>query len=328
MKDIMATTDFGEPRVSVLCMTYNHADKIGQCLEAIVTQKTDFPFEVIVHDDASSDGTADIVREFEQKYPDIVFPVCQTKNQYHLCNIAHTHLLPRVRGKYVAICEGDDFWTDENKLQTQYDIMESNPSYSLCFHSVTQQNADGSAVTVRPLKQSGVVPAETVIARGGMFCPSVSLFFRRDVMESWPQFRLDADVYDYPTQVLAATMGEIYYLDRNMGTYRFAAKDSWTAQHLGDTDNAHVENETKWLEEFNSFTDGKYNSAVSYHMAHLWFTEYRKTLSPASEKKAKGYIKTLDFKNRLVFGCLLLMYSVLGKKADGIFERVKRQLLK
>lgn len=123
-----------ELMVSIRCLTYNHEPYIRQCLEGFVMQKTDFRFEAIVHDDASTDGTADIIREFADKYPDIIKPIFETENQYskHDGSIrrimdAHTH------GKYVAICEGDDYWIDPLKLQKQVDFLELHPDYSMCF---------------------------------------------------------------------------------------------------------------------------------------------------------------------------------------------------
>lgn len=122
--------------VTIRCITYNHEPYIRQCLEGFVMQKTNFRFEAIVHDDASTDGTADIIREFADKYPDIIKPIFETENQYskHDGSIrrimdAHTH------GKYVAICEGDDYWIDPLKLQKQVDFMEAHLEYTLCFHS-------------------------------------------------------------------------------------------------------------------------------------------------------------------------------------------------
>ena len=104
--------------VSVICLCYNHENYVKDALEGFVKQKTTFPFEVLIHDDASTDKSAEIIREYEAKYPDIIKPTYQTENQYSQgVKILRTYLLPKVRGKYIAFCEGDDFWTDENKLQ-------------------------------------------------------------------------------------------------------------------------------------------------------------------------------------------------------------------
>ena len=122
--------------VSICCITYNHAPYIRQCLDGFIMQKTNFKYEILIHDDASTDGTADIIREYEAKYPDIFKPIYQTENQYSKGkNISATYNWPRAVGKYIAQCEGDDYWIDPLKLQKQVDFLEANSEYSMCFHS-------------------------------------------------------------------------------------------------------------------------------------------------------------------------------------------------
>ena len=114
--------------LSIDVITYNHAKFIRKCLDSILMQKTNFSFEVLIHDDASTDGTADIIREYEAKYPDIIKPIYQTENQWQKnIGISKNFQHPRIHGKYVALCEGDDYWTDENKLQKQVDFLEKHP---------------------------------------------------------------------------------------------------------------------------------------------------------------------------------------------------------
>lgn len=121
------------PLVSIRCLVYNHAPYLRQCLDGFVMQKTNFPFEAIVHDDASTDCSAEIIREYAEKYPDIIKPIFEAENQYSkhdgsIRRIMDAHL----RGKYVAMCEGDDYWTDPLKLQKQVDYLESHPD---CVYS-------------------------------------------------------------------------------------------------------------------------------------------------------------------------------------------------
>lgn len=123
--------------ISIICNTYNHGKYIRQCLDGFISQKTEYPFEILIHDDASTDNTAEIIREYEKKYPGLIFPICQTENQYSkgvspLLSIQY----PRARGKYVAFCEGDDYWCDSQKLQKQISFLESHPEYSAAVHNV------------------------------------------------------------------------------------------------------------------------------------------------------------------------------------------------
>lgn len=126
------------PLVSICCITYNHAPFIRQCLDGFLMQKG-VNYEILIHDDCSTDGTTEIVKEYAAKYPDLIFPLYESINQF--TNPDRTELLDffnyrRARGKYIAYCEGDDYWTDPLKLQKQVDFMEANPEYSVCFHGV------------------------------------------------------------------------------------------------------------------------------------------------------------------------------------------------
>ncbi|WP_114793148.1 glycosyltransferase [Niabella yanshanensis] len=119
--------------VSISCITYNHAPYIRQCLDGFMIQQCSFDFEVLIHDDASTDGTSDIIREYQQKYPDIIKPIIQAENQYSkgVRGINIKYNFPRAKGKYIALCEGDDYWTDPLKLQKQVDFLEKNNDYSV-----------------------------------------------------------------------------------------------------------------------------------------------------------------------------------------------------
>jgi GNAT superfamily N-acetyltransferase len=128
------------PMVVIRCTVYNHEPYLRDCLEGFVMQQTNFPFVAIVHDDASTDGSAAIIREYEEKYPDIIKPIYETENQYSKRDGSLGRIMSAAieatGAKYVAMCEGDDYWTDPLKLQKQVDFMEANPEYSMCFHKV------------------------------------------------------------------------------------------------------------------------------------------------------------------------------------------------
>ncbi len=122
------------PLVSIVSISYNHEKFIRQTLDGFVMQKTNFPFEVIIADDASTDGTQAIIREYAEKYPDIIKPVLREKNTGSGCNFLDA--CKKINAKYVATCEGDDYFTDPCKLQKQVDFLEANPGFSVCFHPV------------------------------------------------------------------------------------------------------------------------------------------------------------------------------------------------
>jgi glycosyltransferase involved in cell wall biosynthesis len=134
-KEIMSTwLKNTEPLVSVCCITYNHVSYISEALDSFLMQKTNFPFEILVHDDASTDGTNKIILEYTEKYPGIIRAVIQTENQYSKAGlIAHRFLFPKAKGNYIALCEGDDYWTDRAKLQKQVQFLEDHPEYVITY---------------------------------------------------------------------------------------------------------------------------------------------------------------------------------------------------
>lgn len=130
--------------VSVLILSYNHEKYIDETLRGVVQQKTDFKFECYVHDDASTDSTQEIIKSYAEKYPDIIIPYFQKENQFSKGIKPLTKFIyPQLNSKYVAYCEGDDYWTDERKLSKQVGFMEKNPHYSFCCHDVNMKYEQG-----------------------------------------------------------------------------------------------------------------------------------------------------------------------------------------
>lgn len=253
--------------VSVYCTAYNHQDYIRKCLEGFVNQKTNFAFEIIVNDDLSTDGTADIIREFEEKYPDIMRPIYQTENQYSQnISIFFNHFLPRAKGKYFAICEGDDYWTDEYKLQKQFDAMEAHPDINICAHAVKQINVrtNKTIAIIAPRKKSTVIPAEDVIFGGGGFVGTNSLFLRTDVYRNAPDFFKEF-AYDYTFQILGSLGGGMLYISDCMSVYNYLTAGSYSERREKQAkEMAKKFNEgcIKMLNSMNEYTGGRYGKAI------------------------------------------------------------------
>ena len=122
--------------VSIICLTYNHVDIIHNALDGFIMQKTHFPFEVIIHDDASTDGNQDVIKKYANMYPNIIKPIFRQDNYYSQTEeFPMKFTYPYCSGKYIADCDGDDYWTDRHKLQKQIDFLENNKQYSMCHHS-------------------------------------------------------------------------------------------------------------------------------------------------------------------------------------------------
>ena len=141
--------DLSKPLVSVCCITYNHEAYIEEALQGFLMQKTNFPFEVLIHDDASTDNTTVIIKDYYKSYPDIIKPIFQTDNQYSKgFSVNHSFNFPRAQGRYIAICEGDDYWVDPLKLQKQANFLEDNPDYVMSGHDVYVINKNGERLRI------------------------------------------------------------------------------------------------------------------------------------------------------------------------------------
>lgn len=185
-----------EPLVSICCTTYNHARYLAQALDSFLAQACGFPFEILVHDDASTDGTARILSEYAGRYPELVRPLYETENQYSRgVPINETFNFPRARGKYIALCEGDDYWCDPTKLARQIAHMESDPSCTFCFCNGIIHD-EGEARPDRPFLPyyeadnalyTGSSRAYTLSEIAGFnFLPTAGFVFRVDALRSLP----------------------------------------------------------------------------------------------------------------------------------------------
>lgn len=210
--------------VSIKCITYNHEAYIRQCLEGFVMQKTNFRYEAIVHDDASTDATATIIREYAEKYPDIIKPIIETENQYSkggsiLFDIMENCLL----GKYVCICEGDDYWTDQYKLQKQVDYLDNHPDCVLVHTGVTYVDKNSCMLGEKHFEDKGVDYKKFIIEKGNpIVAPSVC--YRREVDADWRKIREEIPfnlmMSDKPHWIFLATKGNFKYLSDKTTAYR------------------------------------------------------------------------------------------------------------
>lgn len=219
------------PLVSIRCLVYDHEPFLRQCLDGFVMQKTNFPFEAIVHDDASTDGSAAIIREYAEKYPDIIKPIYETENQYSkrdgsLARAMDAAMHPD--SKYVAICEGDDYWTDPNKLQMQVVFLESHPEYTMCFHRANtiidktgeeMQGLPGDTfrnIQARDYESTELFKVWTV--------PTASMVYRKEC-QFYPLEKRYRNLYGDIVRVLScAEMGKVRGIDRVMSVYRVQNK--------------------------------------------------------------------------------------------------------
>ncbi len=175
----MPNNDNKEILVSICSITYNHALFIRQCLDGFIMQKCDFDFEILIHDDASTDETSQIISEYQNKYPNLIKPIYQTENQWSKGErrIQSKYNFSRAQGKYIALCEGDDYWTDPLKLQKQVDFLESNLEYVVCHHSFDVIDGEGTVVKDRSTDMKNDYSSEEM-AIGKAFMSTNTMLFR------------------------------------------------------------------------------------------------------------------------------------------------------
>lgn len=252
--------------VTISCITYNHEKYIADAIESFLMQKTNFKFEIIIHDDASIDNTPSIIKKYEEKYPDIIKPIYQQENQYSQGNFISKFITEKAKGKYIAICEGDDYWIDSNKIQKQFDYMEEHPDCSLCVNGGYIVNAKDKKIIgeKKSAVDSKFFTVEDSIAKGGGLFLTNSMFYRREYDMNLPKFLLEAPVGDYPLTINLALQGKVYYMKDLMSAYRVGDSQSWTAREALDIKKNVVlyKKLEKMLLEVDNYTKGKYRKVI------------------------------------------------------------------
>jgi glycosyltransferase involved in cell wall biosynthesis len=191
-------------------------------------QKTNFPIEVLIHDDASTDGTADIIREYEQKYPEIIKPVYQTENQYSKgVRISQTYNYPRAQGKYIAFCEGDDYWTDPLKLQKQADFLENNPEYGMCYTKARVYSQKHKKIIKNKIRGKYFSTFEELFYKNHPV-PTLTVCLRKDLLfkylyEIKPEIRNWHGIGDVQMTIWFKKNSKIHFIDEITGVYRIVS---------------------------------------------------------------------------------------------------------
>lgn len=236
----MAERRFSEDEpvmVSIRCITYNHAPYIRQCLEGFVMQKTNFRFQAVVHDDASTDGTTEMVREYAEKYPDIIIPMFEEENRWskHDGSLL-TIMYPLLVGKYLAHCEGDDFWTEPYKLQKQVDFLEAHPDYVLTYTEFEAVDEKSNKLFINKFRKYSGDCQKNLILHGN-FLSTPTTLYRREFDDEWPDFLkklpFKPRMSDYVHWLYLSSKGKFQLLKDNSASYRVLQQ---SASHSKDYD--------------------------------------------------------------------------------------------
>jgi glycosyltransferase involved in cell wall biosynthesis len=222
--------DLSKPIISILCTTFNQQKYIEDAIRGFLIQVTDFPFEIIIHDDASTDETPNILKKYKNLYPNIIRLVLQNENQYSQGKKISSIVASYAKGGYLALCEGDDFWIDENKLSNQKKIVDANPDCSLVIHRCYLMN--GGRVELEPAMGHGLsqrdVNISEVVSSAYQFSPTASYLIKKEIFNVLPDWIEKAPVGDYFLESYSFKLGRVIYTPSVSSVYRRWAEGSWT----------------------------------------------------------------------------------------------------
>lgn len=308
----MRTQQAEKIKVSILCITYNHAPFIAQCLDSFLSQKTNFEFEIIIHDDASTDNTSKIIHQYAKQYPKKITPIYAKKNEYSKNpHFFIAKLLPYIHGKYVAFCEGDDYWTDTHKLQIQYDYMENHSLCTLLFHNTDilymntgkiEYNQDKNIYGNLQTPDNNYTPDNIQSCRFATHAsvPSASEFFRTKDIKNLPKCFYTPPCADLPLELILSSKGYAHYIPKSMSMYRKSAgssvSDSWKKDSEGEI--ARSKQFIAFIREFNNYTNHKYANGLflleQYYNINILISERKPFKIILDNKKRPLYQKAMN----------------------------------
>ena len=311
------TGDLDKPVVSVICNTYNQEMYIEDAIRGFLIQETDFPFEVIINDDASTDRNPEIIKSYAEKYPSIIKPVFQEENQYSQGRKPSVISFPYTSGKYIALCEGDDFWIAPEKLQAQFDVMERK-AVGLVFSSAIVVKGDNPVSVMGQCSTNDVhISFERVVFGGGSFCPTASIFVERKILKTLfgePWF-LQAPVGDLYIQAYCSSINGAYFLAEPTCVYRRFSTGSWSARTITAEESENtLARQLIAIEGLRDSLSGFDQSLYEYMRANAFYHSAIRSLMGGQNKSFKDYLE----KSRLQGA----VKETLGQRFFFIFRRL------
>lgn len=293
--------------VTIICIVYNHAPYLRDALDSFINQKTSFAYQILVHDDASTDESPHIIQEYVKKYPNMFIPILQNQNQYSQ-GISNGEIIKHfINSKYVAFCEGDDYWINEHKLQKQYDMLESNPNCQFCTHIVNILD-EGKYNGRYPDKCIKTGYYQPEIALSFPYCQTSSFFLRSDAYFSYLEFRDNRTQkmlkYSEAALLYYKTLGDFGFINEAMSCYRHNLPGGWTRANHNNIESIIKAEETsvELLKFFNEYTEHKYSSAFETRILEKEYSiriikgQYRDLLNKPYNK----VFRTKPFKHKLI----------------------------
>lgn len=327
-----------EPLVSICCTAYNQEKYIAQTLDSFFSQETDFPFEILIHDDASTDGTAEIIRSYQARYPDILQPIFQQENQYsQQIPINETFNFPRARGTYIALCEGDDYWCDPAKLQRQVAHMESDPTCTFCFTNGYIHDESGTQPdrAFLPYYESDRALYTGQSARYSLdemarlsFIPTASILFRVDALRRLPlEFHQKICQHgDLRMKLYLTAAGHAWYEHLYSCVYRENVRESamqiWQKESR-DRLFARCQTVVDMVEDVDRYSGGLGHDGLETVKSHyLWVMAHNApTLAALREGQVGNRYRALPLMERLRCSLRLCLPQGLGQKMASLGKR-------
>ncbi len=227
------------PKVSVLCITYNHKPYIEDALKGFLIQKTNFPFEIIIHDDASTDGTSDIIRDYAYRYPKLIKTIIQKENLYSQGISRNKYVNPLLTADYIALCEGDDFWIDEKKLQTQCDISTGFFEPSLLISPFLFKTNESLNICNNLGSHIKLISVQEILSnKGGPLGQTASYFMNKEIYFKVNTIFPKRPIGDLFLEVIASLEGKLIYYPKIFTLYRYAVPGSWSLQNFESKEKA------------------------------------------------------------------------------------------
>lgn len=297
------------PLISICAVAYRHAAYIRETLDHFLMQKGPFRVEILIHDDASEDGTAEIIREYQKKYPELIKPILQTENQYSrgVTNISGAFNFPRARGKYIATIDCDDYWSAEDKLAVQLAYMEAHPDCQLCVHAAELRNDNGELINrslMRPYRGDRDLSPAELVDKPGSF-PFGSMLLRAELVRTLPEWYVSCPVGDRPLELMAAARGYCHYIDRALSVYRFNGAGSWTSGMKSGAYREKQDDYARRMEEtyrgFDRTTGGRFHEEALSAARRVYFLT-RVNLRDFDEiyaRKHRKFYRELPLRERL-----------------------------
>ncbi len=311
--------------VTIICLAYNHELFIESALDGFLIQETNFPFRVLVHEDASIDKTAEIIQKYEKSFPNIIQPIYEIENQYSkkdglLKKVIDQHVV----GEYVAFCEGDDYWIDSFKLQKQVDFMRKHASCALLIHNGYIENVKtGFRGLLNDKLKNQEIEAREIINESMIHPPTASMLTKTEYYLNMPDFFNKAPVGDRTLRMYAILKGYIYYFKEPMCVHRVNVPGSFSELTIKNQDyNKFVLDEMiKFFDKYNEYTEYRFENEIKYVKSREYCTYYFK-----SGRKHKA-MQTFYFKKSHVWhqkiACYVSLYAPQNAKAI-----IKRFILK